>query len=301
VAPGTATLSATVEGKTGVAVLSVSLPPVSAVVVSPSSLSMDIGATTELSAVLLDSQGNVLANRNITWRVSDQQLASVTVSGQVTALKSGTVIVTAESEGIVDTALIAVVERSVVGTGFKNGANAVNGGLWSAGVMGYNGNAVWQSPENVLANDGSRASANLDRPGNAMSRDADFSTWLHVTNFGFIVPEGATIVGATVEIVGYGNRPGAGVYTTRILQDGTRTEELGAGSLGFASDAAATIGTSSNLIGKGYTRDQVSNNSTFGVGFVVKNYNMDSQTAFVNSVRMNIFYLPAPEVRIIAR
>lgn len=106
--PGTAVITAVIDGVTGNASVSVRLVPVSKVAVSPSSVSVDAGKSKTLAATLTDASGNVLTNRVVTWSSSNTQIAIVTQSGVVTGVRSGTVVITATSEGKFGTASVQV-------------------------------------------------------------------------------------------------------------------------------------------------------------------------------------------------
>src|SRR6185312_4811805 len=86
VAPGSATITATSDGKSGTSTISVTLVPVSSVTVSPKSDTLAVGANAQLSATLKDSTGKVLAGRTITWATSSPSVATVTTSGMVTGM-----------------------------------------------------------------------------------------------------------------------------------------------------------------------------------------------------------------------
>lgn len=111
VAPGTATIIATSEGKTGSATINVTAPapvPVATVTISPGSATIDLGTTTTLSATTKDSRGNILTGRVVDWSSSDQSVATVSSSGVVTAVVAGSATITANSEGKSGTATITV-------------------------------------------------------------------------------------------------------------------------------------------------------------------------------------------------
>ncbi len=99
VGPGAANITATAEGKSGVSTVSVSQAPVASIVVTPSPLSMSVGQTTQLTAALADSAGNVLSGRTVTWSSSNTGVATVSAQGLLTAVAAGTTTITAASEG----------------------------------------------------------------------------------------------------------------------------------------------------------------------------------------------------------
>jgi uncharacterized protein YjdB len=73
--------------------------PVASVSVTPTSATIQPGATTQLAATTLDSAGNTLTGRSVTWSSSNTSVATVSSSGLVTAIAAGTAQVSATSEG----------------------------------------------------------------------------------------------------------------------------------------------------------------------------------------------------------
>ena len=108
VAAGGVTITATSEGKTGSAAVTVQLVPVAAVAVSPASTSVPVGAMVQLSATAKDSAGNPLAGRVVTWASSTPTVAAVNGSGLVTGVTGGSATITAASGGKTGTSAITV-------------------------------------------------------------------------------------------------------------------------------------------------------------------------------------------------
>ena len=106
VAAGTATITATSEGKSGTAAATVSTVPVATVTVNPATASIALGATTQLTATPKDASGNPLSGRVVTWATSSAAVATVSGSGLVTGVAAGTATITATSEGQSGTAAI---------------------------------------------------------------------------------------------------------------------------------------------------------------------------------------------------
>ena len=107
---GQATIAATSEGRTGVALLTVTAAqpgPVATVSVTPSSATLQAGSTTQLNAVLRDAAGAVLTGRAVTWSTSAPTVSTV-VNGLVTGVAAGQATVTATSEGRSGNAAITV-------------------------------------------------------------------------------------------------------------------------------------------------------------------------------------------------
>src|SRR5438309_3109899 len=108
VAPGSATITATSEGKTSTAAITVTTVPVASVTVSPATASIRVGQTTQVTATPKDSAGGTLAGRTVTGKSSDTTVATVSASGQVTGVAPGSASITATSEGKSGTAEITV-------------------------------------------------------------------------------------------------------------------------------------------------------------------------------------------------
>ena len=108
VGPGAATITATSEGKSGTASVTVAVDPVATVTVSPPAQSVPAGQTVTLTATLKSQNGTTLTGRTVTWSSSDQAIATVSSSGVVTAIAVGQATITATSEGKTGTATVTV-------------------------------------------------------------------------------------------------------------------------------------------------------------------------------------------------
>jgi serine/threonine protein kinase len=98
---GTATITATSEGKsasTRVTVLEATVP-VSVVTLSTSLRYIKVGETTHWSASARDAKGKELTDRTITWSSSAPQIASVGSDGSITGVAAGTADIRATAEG----------------------------------------------------------------------------------------------------------------------------------------------------------------------------------------------------------
>ena len=112
-APGVATITVTSELRSASVGVSVSLVPVANVQISPSSDSITVGQTTQLSAVARDSAGSLLGDRVATWSSSAQGVATVSSTGVVLGIAPGVATIGASSAGRSSTASIAVRPRPV--------------------------------------------------------------------------------------------------------------------------------------------------------------------------------------------
>jgi trimeric autotransporter adhesin len=111
VSPGAATITATSEGRTGQAAVTVTVPPVQTVTLTPSLDTLGVGTTRAIAAVLRDVGGVVLTGRSVAWISSNAAVVSVSSAGAVTAVAPGTATITATSEGRSGTASIVVLAR----------------------------------------------------------------------------------------------------------------------------------------------------------------------------------------------
>ena len=106
--PGTAVITAVIDGVAGNANVTVRLVPVAKVTIMPVGASVGEGKSTKLVARVTDAAGNELTNRVVTWASSNPGIATVDQSGVVRGVRKGTVTITATSEGKFGTASIRV-------------------------------------------------------------------------------------------------------------------------------------------------------------------------------------------------
>ncbi len=110
VGPGTAviTVTQTGSGLTAQATVTVTRVPVASVTIAPSLDTLIVGQAVQLAATTKDGSGNTLSGRTIVWGGSDDNVATVSSNGRVTAIAPGTLTVTATSEGKTGIATIVV-------------------------------------------------------------------------------------------------------------------------------------------------------------------------------------------------
>ncbi|MEO7999918.1 MAG: Ig-like domain-containing protein, partial [Gemmatimonadaceae bacterium] len=117
VTPGSATITATSEGKTAQSAITVTAGAPAAVnsitLVTPVN-AIIVGASILLTATTRDANNNVLAGRTITYTSSATTVATVNFEGQVTGIGAGNVTITATSEGKSAQVNIAVAALPVV-------------------------------------------------------------------------------------------------------------------------------------------------------------------------------------------
>jgi uncharacterized protein YjdB len=113
VTAGPATITATSESKSGTAEITVTELPVASVDVQPTSWSLEIGQTIQLTATPKDGSGNPLSGRAVAWSSGNTAVATVDADGIVTGVGAGIALIVAESEGQSGTAEITVTEAAV--------------------------------------------------------------------------------------------------------------------------------------------------------------------------------------------
>jgi uncharacterized protein YjdB len=106
--PGTAVITAVIDGVAGNATVVVRLVPVANVVVTPANPTIGEGKSTTLSARLTDAAGNILTGRTISWTSADPRIVTVDQFGVVRGVRKGSVVITATSEGKLGTATVKV-------------------------------------------------------------------------------------------------------------------------------------------------------------------------------------------------
>ena len=98
-APGFATITATIGGTSNSQSVVVLPVPVSLVTVTLATGTLQIGETTQATAVTRDANNNVLTGRTVTWASTSPAVASVSETGLVTALSPGSTTIIGWSEG----------------------------------------------------------------------------------------------------------------------------------------------------------------------------------------------------------
>lgn len=114
VGTGTATITATIDGRIGSAAVTVAAVPVAAVTLTPASLVLGVSATATITAVASDAAGNALTGRTVTWTSSNAAVATVSAGGVVSGVAIGSAVITATSEGRSASATVIVTPNSAI-------------------------------------------------------------------------------------------------------------------------------------------------------------------------------------------
>jgi len=154
------------------------------------------------------------------------------------------------------------------------GANGAGGGSTS-----------WSSPGNVTASDNSYA--NITGPG-FISKD------LECTNFGFVIPAGATIDGIEVHMERYKSAGSVIDLSVKLLNaDGAGGETSVDRETGLAwltTESIVTFGSSTDKWGESWTPAKV-NSSSFGLRFQCQGLSMmSSDVALIDHVEITVYY-----------
>lgn len=146
VAPGPVDIVATAGAVSDTATVTVIVPPVDSVLVSPDSAAVVEGSAIAYTVTLFDSTGAPLSGRAVTWGTADGGVATVDGEGVVTGLSAGATTVTATSEGISDDAIVTVsaAVASVLNrwTGGGDGSSWSDPGNWSKTAVPAAGDSV---------------------------------------------------------------------------------------------------------------------------------------------------------------
>ncbi len=116
--PGTTRITATVDGRSGGADVTVSPIPIDRITVIPADNRVTAGGTVQLTATALDASGTALPGRPISWSSSETLIATVSNDGLVTAIGVGQVNILASAEGKSGQARVTVDPRPAIKVGF---------------------------------------------------------------------------------------------------------------------------------------------------------------------------------------
>jgi uncharacterized protein YjdB len=111
---GPVTITATSEEKSSTAKVTVTPVPVATLAVSPTSITIEIGETKQLTTTIKDEHDNILTDRSIRWSSSNIVVTTVSSSGVLTGISTGgPVTITATCEGKSSTSQVTVIPASI--------------------------------------------------------------------------------------------------------------------------------------------------------------------------------------------
>jgi hypothetical protein len=146
--PGSASVSASVDGKSGSASVTVAEPSVFSVAIAPLAAPVVAGQSAPLAVAVTDRNGNVLEGRRVTFSSSTPLVATVDATGQLSARSPGATTVTAVSEGVSGTLAVTVtppegsVAPTIAGVSPATLLPGVTAVVRGTGFLGTTGTAV---------------------------------------------------------------------------------------------------------------------------------------------------------------
>ncbi len=229
VAAGTTTITATSEGKSGTAAVTISNVAVGSVVVQPQSPTIMQGTSVQLSATVRDVNGVVVTDRVVTWSTSSATVATVSASGVVTGVGSGSVTITATSEGKSGTTSVNVLPVPVASVtiqpaspdtvfiGYTAQLTAVTKDS-AGGVL--NGRAVaWHSNNTAIATVDAAGLVSGVAAGSTTITATSEGKTASVTMVSTKAPVGSVVVVTGADSVNTANTPAGSTQLTATVRD----------------------------------------------------------------------------------
>ena len=108
VSVGSANATASISGVAAIATFTVVATPVGSVTLSPSSATLQLGTTSQFSAIVRDPGGAILTGRPVTWSTNNAAVVTVDATGLARAVGVGTATLTGVSEGRAGTSSVTV-------------------------------------------------------------------------------------------------------------------------------------------------------------------------------------------------
>jgi hypothetical protein len=146
----------------------------------------------------------------------------------------------------------------------------------------YTGIVAWTNPQNATNSDNVYASVTLKN---------STSHYLKATGFGFNIPSGTTINGIVVEVERYASSINITDNSVVIVKNGNLGTTNRAGGAWSTTEGYVTYGSSTDLWGETWTAADI-NASNFGVAISAKNAKNSSYTAYVDHIRIKVYYTP---------
>ena len=134
---GTTTITASSEGRTGAATVTVSRLPVGSVALSHHMATIARTQSVQLFTTVKSPSGRVLAGRSEVWSSSDPAVATVSLTGRVTGLVPGQATITVAVEGVAASVPVTVSNlshSSISAGGDHTCGTAISGALYCWGL-----------------------------------------------------------------------------------------------------------------------------------------------------------------------
>ncbi len=255
IAAGAANISASSEGKTGSAPLTVNPSPIASVTVALASPTA-VGSTTQATATFKDVDGNVVTGRVTGWSSDNTSVATVNASGVVTSVGLGTANITVTSDGPPGSAPMTVAPS----VGFGSSAERIHvvdiGAAFSPSLSGATAASTTFASR-------ARSVVTVDGQGTVTGVSAG-QAWVAATAPGFapdsiyvIVPRNSTGPVLRSDLTEYRVKAGATVVVNVILD--TRATPIGGAELTVGYTTTPTVFQSVSIAPTGSPAPVVSN------------------------------------------
>ena len=258
---GSTNITATSEGRSGSAPVTVFSTAVASVTVSLASSTIGVGRTTQATATTKDAGGNVLVGRSVTWSSDNTSVATVNTIGVVTGVATGSANITATSEGQSGFAGITVAPQLGFGSSSEKIRIVDIGSVFTPTLTG---------PSSGATTFVSRATsvATVDAQG-TITGVGEGQVWVAATAPGWladsvyvIVPRTSTGPVLRTDLTTFNVRPGSTIVINIILD--TRSTPIGGAELSVGYTTSPTIFTGGTWAATGSPAPVVSN-LQFGV------------------------------------
>ena len=204
---GSTTISVIVDGVVASDRISVGIQHATSIAVNPTSLSINAGQQSQVTARVLDQAGTEMTGQSVQWNSSNGAAAQVSATGLVTAIAPGTTTISAVSNGLSASAAVTVVTVPVASVQISpsTASTVVGAGPLTLTATALDGNGL------VLT-------------GRAATWASQNPTVASVSNLGVLsaIGPGTTTVSATIEgktasiTVTVGSAPAAPVSTVTV-------------------------------------------------------------------------------------
>jgi len=215
-AVGTAHASATIPASpgqpqvSGQSTITVALIPLAGLIVTPNHQTLFVGQTTEIAAIALDSAGNQLTGRTVTWQTLTPNITTVAPSGTiatVTGVTPGTGIIQVTAQGKVAADSLTVLQPPPNSVAISPGVLAITVGAPAQRITAQVTNSVGQIvPETPVVFRVTSPSATVTQTGVASAAvsgvspgtDTIVGTTSHVSGIAIALVQSAAVASVTI-------------------------------------------------------------------------------------------------------
>jgi uncharacterized protein YjdB len=259
-AAGTVLATATSEGKSGSATVTVTAAPVKSVTVAPSSPSVDVGKTQPFSATVIDVNDNPVTNRPVTWSSSNTQVATIDAnSGLATVLAAGTTTITATAGGVSGSTILTgvpvVTSVSVTPSSPSIAQNAST--TLTATVKDGAGNALagqtvtWTTSDATIASLSATSGGSVTVTGGLAGQATITATSSGKSGTATITVTNGTVASVVVTLAATTVKSNTTTTATAVVLDANNRPLQGRGTVSWFVSGGATITASTTVTSTG--------------------------------------------------